>query len=312
MDYRTLGKTGIKVSDIGFGAWQLGDYGSWNGPDEKQSIRMIHEALEKGCNFFDTAPPYGEGRSEEAIGEALKGGKRTEAVICTKYGYSPKYDCDFTPAGLRKSVEDSLRRLQTDYVDCLLIHNPPFELLNGNAPQWETFAQLKKEGKIRSYGASVDNPEDIKEVLNTTDSEVIEIFFNMIHQQNREILPLIREKNIGTIIKVPLDSGWLTGKYNRNSTFDGVRNRWSKEQIEERGDFVDKLSNLLPENMKILEGAFRYLLSYPEIGSIIAGVKSIEQLISNCSYSGGDLPKTVLKEIENFFDQEIRPRKLSW
>ncbi|MBT2703038.1 aldo/keto reductase [Bacillus sp. ISL-35] len=227
MNYRQLGSTGIKVSEVGFGAWQLGNARDWEGMEDKQAIRLVHEALDHGCNFFDTAPNYGGGKSESLLGEALSG-RRSAAVISSKFGHHPDKTLNFDSQNIRSSVEDSLRRLKTDYLDLLLLHNPPFEILTGVTDHFEVLETLKKEGKIRAYGASVDSGNEMEEIVQSTDSQVIEVMFNIFHQEPRSAFTMAAEKNVGLIVKVPLDSGWLSGKYDENSVFTDIRSRWTR------------------------------------------------------------------------------------
>ena len=160
MEQRCLGKSGIQVGAIGFGAWQLNNP-MWGGPDKAASVRLVHAALAAGGNFFDTAPGYGDGASETLLGRALKG-HRADVVICTKFGHGGPEGEDFSVAGLRTSLEGSLRRLQTDYADILLLHNPPDELLDGNqaADLYAALESLQQAGKVRDFGASVDFAQD--------------------------------------------------------------------------------------------------------------------------------------------------------
>jgi len=118
---------------------------------DKEAVRLVHEALDQGCNFFDTAPTYGGGKSETILGQALSG-RRDEVVISSKCGHQADKVTNFEPGDLIKLVEDTLKRLNTEYLDSLLLHNPPFDHLNGSSPQFDVLKQLKKEGKIRAYG----------------------------------------------------------------------------------------------------------------------------------------------------------------
>jgi aryl-alcohol dehydrogenase-like predicted oxidoreductase len=165
---RPFGAAGITVSAIGLGAWQLRSY-EWANTDEAEALQIVQTALDLGCDFFDTAPSYGGGRSEELLGKALKG-RRHDLTICTKFGRTTARQPQFDVAYVRSSLEDSLKRLQTDYVDILVLHSPPRELLDGaTAPHYAVLEQLKAEGKLRVYGVSVDTREEIQTLLTTTD-----------------------------------------------------------------------------------------------------------------------------------------------
>src|SRR5438067_12875844 len=174
MKRRPLGATGITVGEIGLGAWQLANP-DWGVYDRAEALRVVQQALDAGCDFFDTAPPYGGGRSEKLLGRALAG-VRPSVTICTKCGHSAeRYSesgqgpTNLDVAALRPSLEASLRRLRTDYVDVLLLHNPPVVLLNGTrAPHFEEMERLKAEGKLRVYGVSLDHRKELERALATT------------------------------------------------------------------------------------------------------------------------------------------------
>ena len=153
MNYRTLGRTGLTVSEIGLGCWQLAS-SAWGTQDSRESDRIVQVALDQGCTFFDTAPGYGAGRSEILLGQALKG-RRSQVVLCSKFGHPAEGPADFSVAALRPAIEASLRRLQTDYLDVLLVHNPPPESLDGRrSGLYEALAALQQSGVLRAYGVS--------------------------------------------------------------------------------------------------------------------------------------------------------------
>ncbi|MFN2364178.1 MAG: aldo/keto reductase, partial [Halarsenatibacteraceae bacterium] len=180
---RKLGKTEIEVSEVGFGAWQLGNTRE-DGSIGQDAVDLVQKAIESGCNFFDTAPNYAGGNSEKLLGKALKN-KREDVVINSKFGHSPDDVIDFDSTLIRDSVAGSLKRLETDYLDSVLLHNPSFEILEGKTDHFDILAELKAEGKIKAYGASVDTSKEIFALLNNTDAEVIEIMFNIFHQEPR-------------------------------------------------------------------------------------------------------------------------------
>ncbi|MDX8367279.1 aldo/keto reductase [Cytobacillus sp. IB215665] len=311
MNYRELGKTGMQVSEIGFGAWQLGNKQDWGEMSEEYAIQLIHEAISQGCNFFDTAPNYGLGKSEELLGKALEG-KRDQVIINTKFGHHPNNVQDFDVSLLRQSLEASLKRLNTDYVDSILLHNPPFEFLNGNSPHYELLECLKEEGKIRAYGASVDSSRELFELLETTNSQVIEVMYNIFHQEPAKAFQLAKDKGAGLIIKVPLDSGWLSGKYNAHSTFEGVRSRWSKEQIETRANLLTQLSFLTADGATMAQAALRFILARFEVSTVIPGCKNIEQLTENVSATEMALSDEDVKQIRHLWEKELENEPLPW
>ena len=265
------------MSEVGFGAWQLGNQKDWGKMTDEEAIYLVHKAMDLGCNFFDTAPNYGLGKSEELLGKAFKG-KRDQVVISSKCGHHPNDEQNFEPEKLILSVEDSLRRLKTDHLDSLLLHNPPFSSLNRNSPQFEVLEKLKKQGKIRAFGASVDTGKEMYELLNKTESQIIEVMFNLFHQEPAAAMKTAENQGVGVIVKVPLDSGWLTGKYDAESTFSGIRSRWSEEEIQRRGKLVEKVRRILGNEMTMVQAALQYILSYKEVSTIIPGARDIQQL----------------------------------
>ncbi len=311
MKKRLLGNTGIEVSEIGFGAWQLGNEKDWGKMADADAVRLVEQAIDEECTFFDTAPNYGAGKSEELIGKAVKG-KRNQVVISSKCGHHSNGEQNFEPKQLLLSVENSLRRLQTDYLDCLLLHNPSFSTLTSESPQFELLERLKTEGKIRAFGASVDTGKEVKELLDRTNSQVIEVMFNMFHQEPALAMKSAHQQGVGIIAKIPLDSGWLTGKYNRHSTFSGIRNRWSSENIEKRAALVATVRRILGQDPSMVQAALQYILSYEEVSTTIPGAKNSKQLQHNLSASEGELPRHVLEEMRGLWENQIKNAKLPW
>ncbi|MCM3665173.1 aldo/keto reductase [Mesobacillus subterraneus] len=311
MNYRQLGSTGIKVSEVGFGAWQLGNARDWEGMEDNQAIRLVHEALDHECNFFDTAPNYGGGKSESLLGRALTS-KRSEAVINSKFGHHPDNTLNFDPQKIRSSVEDSLRRLKMDYLDSVLLHNPPFEILTGSTDHFEVLESLKQEGKIRAYGASVDSAREMEELILNTGSQVIEVMFNIFHQEPRKAFKMAAEKNVGLIVKVPLDSGWLSGKYDESSVFTDIRSRWDQDQLTKRAELLPVLKEMLEPGESLVQMALRYILYYQEVSTVIPGNKNLEQLMENISASGKRISVEKAKKLEELWEEKLQADPLGW
>jgi aryl-alcohol dehydrogenase-like predicted oxidoreductase len=310
VEARTLGRTGIDVGVVGLGAWQLGDRG-WNGPDDDEALRIVDEALERGVTLFDTAPPYAQGRSEELLGRALEG-RRDRAVLVTKFGYTVDVQPDFSADRLEASVEGSLKRLRTDRLDVVLLHSPPAELMDGGAPHYALLQQLKDAGVIRAYGVSLDWNRDLERVLATTGSEVVEVLLNAFHQ---DPLPAVRQaakQGVGVLAKVPLDSGWLSGKYGAGSTFDGVRDRWSDDEIARRGWLVERFEALLPAGTSTPHGALQFLLANPAVTAVIPGAKSVDQLRDNVAAADGALPDETIAQIHELWRDAISVEPVPW
>jgi aryl-alcohol dehydrogenase-like predicted oxidoreductase len=301
------------VSEIGLGAWQLGVDSGWLSMSEQEAIAIVQESLNLGINFFDTAPNYGYGTSETRLGNALKTIDRSRIVINTKFGHTHAGDINFSADYIRTSLEGSLRRLQTDYVDSLIIHNPPFDHLDGNRnAHYEILERLIEEGKIRAYGASLDTNEEMQLFMKTTNGKVIEAFFNIFHQDAAKAFETAKEKEVGIIVKIPLDSGWLTGKYHADSTFSDIRDRWSRQDIETRAHLVAKVRRLLPVDSDITQTAIAFCLAYDAVSTVIPGNKTPAQLRSNVESINMPLSGTLVQMLEQFYRSDVEALNLPW
>jgi aryl-alcohol dehydrogenase-like predicted oxidoreductase len=302
----------MMASEIGFGAWQLGNAEDWKaGVSDADRIALVHAAMDRGCSFFDTAPGYGRGSSEEILGQALKG-RRHQVLLSTKVGHDDQGHSDFSPTGIRASLESSLQRLQTDYVDSLLLHNPPWEELSGERPLYATLDQLKSEGKIRAYGASVDSSREMFEVMRTTKSEVLEVLFNIFHQDTASAFPMAEAKHVAIIAKVPLDSGWLSGKYGRGSRFDDIRRRWPPEVIARRAALLEKIQFLKNTHESLTHAALRFILAHAAVTTVVPGIKSMQQLEENFSAASRSMPPAEVRWLEEFYETQISGDPLPW
>jgi aryl-alcohol dehydrogenase-like predicted oxidoreductase len=306
MKYNNYIKGSPKVSEIGFGAWQLGKSSDWETMSDKEATILVHKALDLGVNYFDTAPNYGYGTSEDRLGLALNDVDRSKIVINTKFGHDETGKTNFEANNIRRSLEGSLKRLKTDYVDSLIIHNPPFSYLDGNNnSHYEILDRLKEEGKIKAYGASLDTYEEMRKFISTTNGEVIEAFFNIIHQDAGKAFNLAKEKGVSIVAKIPLDSGWLSGKYNTESTFNDIRKRWSAEDIKTRALLVNKNKRLINDENDIAKTAISFCLAYDAVSTVIPGNKNIEQLIQNVDSTTKPISKILLNLLERLYIQEI-------
>ena len=239
MRYRNLGKTGLHVSEIGFGTWGLG--GDAYGPiEDAQSVSCLHNALDRGINFFDTSDLYGSGHSEEVVGEAFHD-RRSRALIATKGGLLPHtgFDMpvDFSSSYIRKAFEASLRRLKTDYVDLYQLHSPEIDHLTDHPDVLETLRALKSEGKVRAIGLSARSPKDALAALALFPFEVVQVNFNLIdHRAQDDGLFAYAEANgVSVIARTPLCFGYLTGRLSgRKTDFIGSDHRanWPDDQLE--------------------------------------------------------------------------------
>ncbi|MEO1713216.1 MAG: aldo/keto reductase [Bacteroidota bacterium] len=313
MKKNKLIKDSTPVSEIGFGAWQLGQASGWKTVSEAEAIRMVHAALDLGINFFDTAPNYGLGTSEERLGKALQGRDRTSFVLNTKFGHTVTGQTNNTAAYIRESLEGSLRRLQVDYVDSFLFHSPPIEYLDGRKnDHYEILEQLKAEGKIRAYGASLDTAEQIRRLTETTETKVVEAFFNILHQDVASTFDALTRKGVKVIAKIPFDSGWLTGKYHAQSTFEGIRSRWSTADIATRADLVAKVKKRIGPEWSLSQAALAFCLAHEAVATVIPGATNLQQLQENRKASDRKMSKELLARLEQFYQEEVRDKHLPW
>lgn len=303
-------KFNVSISEIGFGGWQLGNDASWGAMSYEEGVKLVRSAYDKGINFFDTAPGYSNGLSEKIIGEALKD-HRQEVFINTKFGHNHLNQTDFSEGSIEKSINESLERLQTTYVDSVILHNPPREILEGKTNHQSEFLRMKDIGKIRGFGVSIDTLEELDLVLNYLDVDVIEILFNINNQSPKVLFDKVKEKGILLIAKVPLDSGWLSGKYNADSHFTGIRSRWDQEVISKRSKIIDKIKAIVHDE-NLVNYALGFILSFDAITTVIPGVKDFHQLDSNIKTSEFELSEDIKNKLEKLYEEEIKPLNLPW
>lgn len=313
MKYNKYIKDSIEISEIGLGSWQLGQNSGWKSMTEIEAIKLVHKSLDFGINFFDTAPNYGHGTGEERLGKALKDVDRSKIVINTKFGHTHTGTLNFSSKYIRESLEGSLKRLQVDYVDSLIIHNPPSQYFDGNKnDHYEILDKLIEEGKIKAYGGSLDTYDDMKLLMDTTNSKVIEIFFNIFHQDTLRGFEKAKAKEVGLIVKIPLDSGWLTGKYNAESRFNDIRSRWSKEDIETRADLVNKVISIIGTKENLAQRAIAFCLAYDAVSTVIPGNVNIEQLVDNVQSKDISISQSLIEKLEKLYQSEIKKLNLPW
>jgi aryl-alcohol dehydrogenase-like predicted oxidoreductase len=311
MKLRPFGDTGMNVSEIGLGTWQLANP-DWGVNDKSEALRIIQKSLEAGCNFFDTAPGYGGGRSEELLGEGLKS-VRKDVIICTKFGHTAEGITDFGTNAIRRSVETSMRKLQTDYLDIVLMHNPPREMMDGRvASQYAEFEKLKAEGKIRAYGVSLDWREEVDLVVDTTKSKAVEIFFNALYQEPLPAFQKAWDHGVAIIIKVPLDSGWLSGRYRKGYNFEDIRKRWSPDVVARRSELVEKFGALVPEGTSMTHAALQFVLAQPQVSTIIPGAKRVQQALDNFAAADKQLSPEIVQSMVELWEHEIMSDPLPW
>jgi aryl-alcohol dehydrogenase-like predicted oxidoreductase len=308
---RPFGDTGLEVSAIGLGCWQLAKAG-WSAAERDEARAIVHAALDAGCNFFDTAPGYGGGQSEAFLGEVL-GPRRRDVVICSKFGHGARGGTDFGVAAIRPSVEESLGRLRTDYLDIVLLHNPPLDLLDGRlSPQYAELESLKDEGLIRAYGASLDWRNELDLLCETTASRSAEVLFNVFHQEPLPAFAAARARGMGLVVKVPLDSGWLTGRYGADHIFTDMRRRWTPAVRARRAVLLSKFAALVPDGTTLAQAALQFALAQPGVSTIIPGARTAEQARENFAAARGRLAPEIVRAIVDLWAVEIAGDPVPW
>jgi aryl-alcohol dehydrogenase-like predicted oxidoreductase len=310
MEYRINKRFDKPISRIGFGAWQLGNNQDFSGMSEKEGIKLVHEAVNKGVTFFDTAPNYGGGMSEKILGKALRG-KEADIFINTKVGHDRTGEIDFSLEGITQSIYKSLEALKRDRLDSVILHNPDNDVLKGETDHYTRLNSLKKQGVIDGYGVSIDTADELKWVLDSSDVDVIEIMFNIIHQSPKVWFDEVRKRDILLIIKIPFDSGWLTGKYDRNSKFEGIRSRWTSEDIQVRAELIDEIKDIVGQD-DLVPVALSFILSFETIITVIPGTRNKVQLDSNIESLKYELDRDTKLQLEEFYKSNISKLKIPW
>jgi aryl-alcohol dehydrogenase-like predicted oxidoreductase len=301
----------MSVSEIGLGAWQLANP-AWGVSDRSEALQIVQRSLEAGCNFFDTAPGYGGGRSEELLGLGLRS-VRSHVIICTKFGHTADNATDFRTQSIRPALQASMKRLQTDYLDIVLMHNPSRDLMDGRiAPHYEELEKLKAEGLIRAYGVSLDSRRELELVLGTTGSQAAEVLFNALNQEALPAFPDAQAHGMGLIVKVPLDSGWLSGKYRAGHQFDGVRDRWSQGVVARRSELVERFAALVPDGRSMAHAALQFVLAQPQVSTVIPGAKSVAQALENFAAADTGLDVETVQAMRDLWTNEIASDPLPW
>ena len=321
MNYRTLGRTGWKISEISFGAWAIG--GSWGDVSDAESLAALHAALDGGVNFFDTADVYGDGRSERLFAK-LKKERKEKFYIATKAGRRlPVQTVEgYSRKNLTVWVNRSLKNLNTDTIDLLQLHCPPTEVFY-RPEVFGILDDLVKEGKLRHYGVSVEKVEEALKAIEFPNVQSVQIIFNIFRQRPSELFfAEAQKRKVGILARVPLASGMLSGKISAASKFakDDHRNFNRHGAAFDRGetfsgvDFdtglraVGQLKKLVPPNASLAQMALRWILEFPAVTCAIPGAKRPAQVLENIAAS--DLPplsKATLKKISALYDGEIKP-----
>ncbi len=312
MDMRTLGSTGVKVSPLCLGAMM---FGAWGNPDHNESVRIIHRALDEGINFIDTADVYSRGESEEIVGKALAGGRRDNVVLATKvHGTMGEDPNEFgnTRRWIIREVENSLRRLGTDWIDLYQIHRPePDTAIDETLG---ALTDLVRAGKVRYLGSSTFPPSQIVEAQWVAERRGRERFVCeqppysiLVREVENDVLPTCRRHGMGVIPWSPLAGGWLSGRYRLDRELPSSRRA---ERIPSRYDMslpgnqrkleaADALAKVAEEaGISVIEMALAFVIRHPAVTAAIIGPRTMEQLESQLPAAGIRLSDDVLDRID--------------
>jgi len=321
MKYRSFGRTGWNVSEIGFGAWAIG--GDWGYVSEEDALSALHSAIDNGINFIDTADVYGDGRSERIIARLLRE-RQEQIVVATKAGrrLNPHVAAGFTRENLTAFVERSLGNLGVETLDLVQLHCPPTQVYY--MPEvFGILDDLVQAGKLRFYGVSVEKVEEAIKALEFPALQSVQIIFNIFRQRPADLFfDLAQQKQVAILARVPLASGLLSGKMTPQTTFpaDDHRNfnRYGESfdvgetfagvDFESGLQGVEALRPLVPAGMSLVQFALRWILMYPAVTTTIPSAKNPTQASQNAA--AADLPSLspkLMAEIRQVYDQFVKP-----
>jgi aryl-alcohol dehydrogenase-like predicted oxidoreductase len=321
MNYRPLGRTGWKVSEISFGAWAIG--GAWGQVNDEESLGALNQAIDSGINFLDTADVYGSGRSHHLIAR-LKKARKEEIIVATKVGrrLAKQTVEGYSRANLTSWIEDNLRDLETETLDLVQLHCPPTDVYY--RPEiFGILDDLVRAGKIRFYGVSVERVEEALKAMEYPHVQSVQIIFNCFRQRPADLFfAQAKLKQVGILARVPLASGLLTGKFRADSQFaaDDHRNynrhgeQWDVGETFSGVDYdlalsvVEELRALVPEGVSMSQFALRWILMFDAVTCAIPGGKRPSQVADNARAS--DLPPLtpeVMASVGKIYDARIRP-----
>jgi aryl-alcohol dehydrogenase-like predicted oxidoreductase len=320
MNYRTFGRTGWQVSEIGFGAWAIG--GAWGAVSDQDALAALHAAIDQGVNFIDTADVYGDGRSEQLIAKVLK--ERSEQVyVVTKAGrrLDPHVPEGYNRQNLTAYIERSLKYLDVEALDLVQLHCPPTQVYY--MPEvFGVLDDLVQAGKIKFYGVSVEKVEEAIKAIQFPNVQSVQIIFNIFRRRPAELFfDLAKERQVGILARVPLASGLLTGKMTPQTTFPqddhrtfnrygqafDVGETFSGVDYQTGLEAVDQLRPLVPEGATLAQLALRWILMFDAVSTVIPGAKNPQQAVQNVR--AADLPALsgqAMAKIKDIYDQKIR------
>jgi len=318
MKTRLLGKTGYEVSEIGLGCWQLG--GDFGPVGDETADAILGHASTAGINFWDTADVYGGGLSESRVGARAKG---ANVIVATKVGRSGAlYPDNYTKQGVRDSLIGSAQRLGVSSLDLAQLHCVPTQVLRDGAI-FGWMDELKDEGLVRHWGASVETIEEGLLCLEQDGCATLQIIFNLLRQDAaEELLPKAAERNVGIIVRLPLASGLLSGKFDKNTRFEDSDHRhynrdgaafsvgetFSGIPFERGVELVQALKGLSPEGVPMSQFALRWILDHPQVSTVIAGVSKPEQIADNVAASERrSLFPALMGQLGEWYQAEVKP-----
>lgn len=310
MQYRTFGRTGWQVSEVGYGMWGMA---GWTGSEEKEVNDALDRSIELGCNFFDTAWAYGDGLSENILNKTIKRHPGKKLYVATKippknrkWPSKPNFTLDevFPADYIIDYTERSLQNLGVETIDLQQFH--VWEDNWAQLDEWkEAITRLSQQGKVQAWGLSVNRwePDNCLETLRTDLIDAVQVIYNIFDQAPEDkLLPLCREKSIGVIARVPFDEGTLTGTFTKETTFpkgDWRASYFVPENLHSSVEHADALKPLIPAGMTMAEMAIRFILSNPDIATTIPGMRKIRNVESNMNCSDGKgLAPALLKELK--------------
>ena len=320
MKKRNLGKNGFEVSEVGLGCWQIG--ANWGDEiDKKKAFEILDEAVQNGITFFDTADVYGDGRSEQLIGEFLESSK-VQVKVATKFGRGANVFPDqYTEQALRESVDASRARLNVDRIDLVQLHCIPMAALQDGAI-FDWLRTLQKEGKIAHFGASVETVEEGLLCLEQEGLQSLQVIYNIFRQKlTTELLPQAYAKGVGIIVRLPLASGLLTGKFSHDTHFpeNDHRNFNSDGQAFNVGEtfagipfetgvtLSEKLKEFCPEELSMVEMSLRWILDHNEVSTIIPGASSPKHIRGNAKASElSPLSNALMEDLTKFYHNQVK------
>jgi aryl-alcohol dehydrogenase-like predicted oxidoreductase len=325
MNYRRLGKTGFKVSEISLGTWQVG--GRWGDPfDAGRAERIIETAIDAGVNFIDTADVYSDRLSEAAVGRVVRRyrARGQHVHVATKCGrfVNPHADAGYTTAALRQYVETSLRNSGLEALDLIQLHCPP-QATYDRPEIFSLFDELKQAGKILNLGVSVETVDQALKAIQYPNVTTIQIIFNMFRMRPAEVFfGEAHNKDVGIIVRVPLASGLLSGRYSKNTQFGAGDHRtfnregaaFDKGETFSGVDYatglkaVEELKALFPAGTDLAAMALRWVLMFPEVSTVIPGASRVDQVQPNLAAAKmRALTEAEMDGVKAIYDRHIRP-----